>query len=168
MKKAPLYLFIVLLIALSLRLYPTMISGMPFSTDAWPLIRNTELIIQNTPVPLNSAIFDAYNNFWPAIQLFGATLSQITGLPPITAMAIGIPIAAALATLIFYYLVKKLTQNSTIALTASLMLATALSYTLYTAGVTKEAFASPIYMTLILLFILKHDKKQPSYSQLSQ
>ena len=159
MKKAPLYLFIVLLIALSLRLYPTMISGMPFSTDAWPLIRNTELIIQNTPIPLNSAIFDAYNNFWPAIQLFGATLSQITGLPPITAMAIGIPIAAALATLIFYYLVKKLTQNSTIALTASLMLATALSYTLYTAGVTKEAFASPIYMTLILLFILKHDKK---------
>jgi hypothetical protein len=91
MKKASLCLFIILLFALTLRLYPTLISNMPFSTDAWPLIRNTELIIQNTPIPLNNALFDAYNNFWPAIQLFGAALSQITNLPPIIAMAIGIP-----------------------------------------------------------------------------
>jgi hypothetical protein len=159
MKKASLCLFIILLFALTLRLYPTLISNMPFSTDAWPLIRNTELIIQNTPIPLNNALFDAYNNFWPAIQLFGAALSQITNLPPIIAMAIGIPIAAALAIPIFYVLVKKLTENTTVALVASLMLAAAFSYTLYTSGVTKEAFASPIYITLILLFLLKHNKK---------
>ena len=121
MKKA-LCLFIVLLIALAIRLYPTVISGMPFSTDAWPLIRNTELIIQNTPVPLNSGIFDAYNNFWPGSQLFGAALSQITSLPPITAMALGIPIAAAFAILIFYFLVKKLTENTKIALIAAALL----------------------------------------------
>jgi len=159
MKKAPLYLFIILAFAITLRLYPTIISDMPFSTDAWPLIRNAELIIQNTPVPLNSALFDAYNNFWPASQLFGTTLSQIIGSPPITAMAYGIPIASAFAVLIFYFLVKKMTENKTIALAASLMLAAAFSYTFLSAGVTKEALASPIYLTLILLFILKHDKK---------
>ncbi len=158
MKKA-LYILIPLFIALALRLYPTLISGMPFSTDAWPLIRNTELLIQNTPVPLNSNIFDGYNNFWPASQLFGAILSQITTLPAITAMALGIPIAAALTIPIFYLLVKKLTQNNKISLIATILLATAFPYTLFTAGVTKETFASPIYISLILIFLLKHNWK---------
>ena len=158
MKKA-LYIIIPLLIAFTLRLYPTLISGMPFSTDAWPLIRNTELLLQNTPIPLNSNIFDGYNNFWPASQLFGAILSQITTLPPITAMALGIPIAAALTIPIFYLLVKKITQNNTTSLIASILLAAAFPFTFYAAGVTKEAFASPIYISLILIFILKHNWK---------
>ena len=42
MKKA-LYILIPLLIAVILRLYPTLITGMPFSTDGWPIIRNTQL-----------------------------------------------------------------------------------------------------------------------------
>ncbi len=161
MKKAPLYfcLLIVVLFALILRLYPTVISGMPFSTDSWPLIRNTELLIQNTPVPLNSGIFDSYNNFWPGNQLFGAVLSQVTSLAPITAMSFGIPIAATCAIPLFFFLVKKIAGNANIALAASLMLAAAATYTFYCAGVTKEAFASPLYITSILLFLLKHDKK---------
>ena len=157
--KQALYILIVLLIALTVRLYPTLISGMPFSTDAWPLIRNTELLIQNTPIPLNSNIFDGYNNFWPASLLFGAILSQITTLPTITAMALGIPIAAALTIPIFYLLVKKITQNNTISLIATILLATAFPYALFTAGVTKETFASPIYISLILIFMLKHNWK---------
>jgi hypothetical protein len=159
MKKEPFYLLIPLLIALALRLYPTLISGMPFSTDAWPLIRNTELLMQNTPVPLNSNIFDGYNNFWPASTIFGALLSQITTLPAITAMALGIPIAAALTLPIFYLLVKKITENTKISLIATLLLATAFPYALFTAGVTKETFASPIYTFLILIFLLKHNWK---------
>lgn len=160
MKKTPfLGLFIVLIFAVAIRLYPTLVSGMPFSTDSWPLIRNTELILQNTPIPIDSGIFDAYNNYWPGNQLFGAALSQITRLPVITALSIGIPIASAFTILIFFFLTKKITGNNKIALGASLMLAVACSYTLYTAGVTKEAFASPIYMTLILLFLQKHNLK---------
>jgi hypothetical protein len=153
------YLLIVLFIALAVRLYPTAISGMPFSTDAWPLIRNTELLIQNTPIPLNSNLFDGYNNFWPANQLFGAVLSKITSLPPITAMALGIPIVAALTIPLFYLLVRKLTQNNKVSLIAAVLLATVFPYTLFTAGVTKETFASPIYISLILIFLLKHNWK---------
>jgi hypothetical protein len=158
MKKAILIL-IPLIIALTVRLYPTLISGMPFSTDAWPLIRNTQLLLQNTPVPLGSGIFDGYNNYWPANQIFGAMLSQITSTPIITAMSLGIPIAAALAIPIFYLLVKKLTENNTVSLIATALLATAFPYALFTAGVTKETFASPIYISLILIFLLKHTWK---------
>jgi hypothetical protein len=148
-----------LLITFALRLYPTLITAMPFSTDAWPLIRNTELLMQNTPVPLGTGVFDGYNNFWPANQIFGAVQSLLTGLPPITSMAWGIPIVAALAIPIFYLVVKKLTDSSKIALIASVLFSSAFPYSLFTAGVTKETFASPIYLSVVLLFLLKHSWK---------
>lgn len=150
---------IIILIAIAIRLYPTLISGMPFSTDAWPLIKNTEILVNNSPIPLSSTLFDNYNSFWPTISTFGAILTEVTGTSTISAMAIGVPLASALAIPIFYSLVKKITQNSKIAIIAAVLLATAFPYTLFTAGVTKETFASPIYITLIMTFLLKHDWK---------
>jgi hypothetical protein len=158
MKKA-LYIMLILIIALLLRLYPTLISGMPFSTDGWPIIRNTELLIENTPVSLTSGIFDSYNNFWPANSIFGAILSLITNLPPLYAMALGIPVVASLTIPIFYLLTKKITENRKIALISAILLSTAFPYALFTAGVTKETFANPIYISLILIFLLKHSWK---------
>ena len=154
-----LYILIPLAIALAIRLFPTLISGMPFSTDAWPLIRNTELLTANTPVPLNSALFEGYNNFWPASQVFGVVMSEVFALPAISAMALGIPIVASLAIPIFYFLVKRITQNSAVSVIAATLLATVFPYALFTAGVTKETFASPIYISLILVFLLKHTWK---------
>jgi hypothetical protein len=159
MKKAWWILLIALCVAVLLRLYPTLISGMPFSTDAWPLIRNSNLLLLNTPIPLNSDIFDDYNILMPASSLFGAVFAQVTAVPAITAMAIGIPLVAALTIPLYYLLSKKITQNTKIATIAALLLATAFPYILFTAGVTKETFASPLYITLILLFLLKHSWK---------
>jgi|YelNatPaOPRAMG01_1025707.scaffolds.fasta_scaffold43139_2 hypothetical protein len=159
MKKALPILILLLLVAMGIRLYPTLISGMPFSTDAWPLIRNTKILLQNTPLPLNSNLFDGYNNFWPLSSVFGAVFSEITTLPAETALALGIPIAAALAIPIFYMITKKITQSTKMSLIATALLATAFPYALFTAGVTKETFASPIYLALILVFLLKHNWK---------
>jgi hypothetical protein len=102
----------------------------------------------------NNAIFDGYNNYWPANSLFGAVLSQVTGLSVINAMAIGIPLAGALTIPIFYVLVRRITENTKIALIATALLATAYPYALFTAGVTKETFANPIYISVILIFLL--------------
>jgi hypothetical protein len=148
-----------LFVALVLRLYPTLISGMPFSTDAWPLIRNTELLVQNTPLSLGSSIFDGYNNFWPATSLFGAVFSQIVAVPPAAAMAIGVPVVSALAVVPFYLVAKKITANCKAALSATVLFACAFPLTMFSAGVTKETFAVPISITLILLFLFKHDWK---------
>jgi hypothetical protein len=158
-KSQALYVLIPLLAALAIRLYPTLISGMPFSTDGWPLIKNAVVIVQNSPIPLSSSLLDSYNSFWPTISIFGAILSEIMGLSTISSMAIGIPIVAALTIPIFYLLVKKLTQNSKIAVIAAFLLATAFPYTLLMAGVTKETFASPLYISLVLIFLLEHNWK---------
>jgi hypothetical protein len=151
MKRA-LYVILPLLLALALRLYPTLISGQPFSTDAWSPIRNTELLIQNTPISLSSNIFDCYNNFWPANSIFGAIISQVTFLKPTNAMALFFPIIGATAILILFALVKRL-YNIKVAAAASTIFGTIFTHTYFTAGVTKETYASPIYILLILLFL---------------
>jgi hypothetical protein len=143
-----------LALAIIIRLYPTAISGLPFSTDGWGCIRNTELLIQQTPVSLgNSSLFDGYNNYWPANSLFGAVFSEVTGLKAIDAMAIGIPLVGALTIPLFYILVRKITEKNEISLTAAVLLATAFPYTILTAGVTKETYANPLMLVVILAFL---------------
>jgi asparagine N-glycosylation enzyme membrane subunit Stt3 len=141
-----------LLIALVLRLYPYLVTGLPFAIDAWALIRNTELILEHTPVNLDNQIFDGYNNYWPANSLFGAIVSEITSLPPLQAMAIFLPITGATTILIFYALVKKI-YNTKIAFIASLIFAVAFTHAFFTAGVTKETYANPLYILLMLIFL---------------
>lgn len=147
------YICVPLVIAVALRLYPYLISGLPFSVDAWQPIRNTELLLENTPIHLgDDRVFDGYNNYWPANSLFGAMVSQVTGLQPIQAMAIFLPIAGAMTIPIFYVLIRRL-YNAKISFIASVIFATACTHSILTAGVTKETYASPLYILLILLFL---------------
>lgn len=150
--KNAIFVILIVLVALALRLYPYAISGMPFSTDAWPLIRNAELLVEHTPIALNDKIFDGYNNFWPASSLFGAVVSETTGLSPVEAMALFLPVTGALTILIFYALVKRL-FNAEISFIASIIFGTAFTHAFFTAGVTKETYANPLYMILILIFL---------------
>jgi hypothetical protein len=148
-----LYILLAFSIALAIRLYPTFLSGLPFSTDAWSPIRNTELLLKYTPIKLDSEIMDGYNCYWPANSLFGSIFSLITGINPILSMSIGIPLVGALTILIFYSIVSKI--NSKLAFLSSILLATFYPYSLFMAGVTKETYANPIYMLLILIFLRK-------------
>jgi len=143
---------ILLLTAMLLRLYPYLVSGLPFAIDAWAPIKNTELLLQHTPINLDNQIFDGYNNYWPANSLFGAIVSETTGLPPIQAMAIFLPITGATTILIFYALIKRI-YNSQIAFIASIIFAVAFTHAFFTAGVTKETYANPLYILLLLIFL---------------
>lgn len=146
------YIVLPFLIAVALRLYPYYISGLPFSTDAWSPIRNAELLIEHTPIRLDDKIFDGYNNYWPANSLFGAAISQVTGLEPMQAMAVSLPLTSSIAIFIFYVLVKRL-YNTKIAFLASIIFGTAFTHAYFTAGVTKETYANPLYLLLILIFL---------------
>ncbi len=152
------YIPLIFFIALALRLYPTLVSGLPYSTDGWGSIRNAEGLMKYSPISLdNHTIFDGYHSYWPANSLFGAVLSYATGLNVMNAMAVGIPAAGAIAIIIFYAIVAKISKNHELALFASFILAVAYPNVLFTAGVTKETYATPIYLLAILLAI-RHEK----------
>jgi len=147
------YVTIPLLLALILRLYPSFISGLPFSTDAWSPIRNAELLMEYTPTHIgDDKVFDGYNNYWPANSLFGAVFSVVTGLEPKQGMTRILPVIGSMAILIFYALVKRL-YNAKISFMASIIFATAFSHAFFTAAVTKETYANPLYLLLLLIFL---------------
>lgn len=155
MNKHVYLLALIFAVACLIRLYPTIISGLPFSTDGWSSIRNSELLIQYTPIPLDNPVFDGYNSYWPAISLFGAVASEVTGLSPVMVMAYGVPLAGTLAVPLFFVLVRRITQNVQAALFSSALLATIYPYVQFTAGVTKETFAYPLLVGLLLVFLMK-------------
>jgi hypothetical protein len=152
MKKL-LYVVLPLFMASALRLYPTFISGLPFSTDAWSPIRNTELLMEYTPIHIgDDEVFDGYNNYWPGNSLFGAVVSRVTGLEPMYAMAVFLPLTGSISILIFYVLVKRL-YNAKVSFMASIIFGTAFTHVFFTAGVTKETYANPLYFLLIFIFL---------------
>jgi len=152
LKKALLFLGVILLVSVGLRIYPTVFSGMPFSTDAWSPIRNAELLLQNTPISLSDPLFDGYNNYWPVNSVFGVMISHVMLLPPIESMSFFFPLVGALSVLIFYAIVNMF-YGSKIGLLASLFFGTVFTHTYFTAGITKETYASPLYLLLIFVFV---------------
>jgi hypothetical protein len=86
-------------------------SGLPFSTDAWPLIMNTEKLLRYTPVSLESEVFDGYNNYWPASQIFGATSSVILDARVIDVERILFPAIASLMPIPIYVIVRRAISN---------------------------------------------------------
>ena len=140
--------------ALLIRLYPYTYTGLPFSIDAWPLLKGAEALVNYSPVDFeNSTLFDGYNNYWPAVMVFGAEGSLILNLNVKAFMGLFVPIAAALSVLTVYTITLSITRSRLHASIASTVLAFAPSHVIFTAGVTKETLANPIYLTMILMLL---------------
>jgi hypothetical protein len=146
------YVILSVAVAFLLRLYPYLISSLPFSVDSWPSIRYTELLLSHTPVPLDDV--NVFGGSYDELseKLFGAVFSALTGLQPIHAMAFFVPFAGAFSILLFCILMNGL-YGKGISLIASLFLATAFSDAILTAGVKGETYAHLLYLLLIFLFI---------------
>jgi len=136
----------ILIISFSIRLYPTLLTGLPFSTDSWPIIFNTETLLRYTPINLEDNVFDGYNNYWPASQIFGAVSSIILDARVLDVERILFPAIASLTPLILYIMVKKAVGSRAAAIISSLLLALGGYQAIFTSGITKETF------TLFLLF----------------
>lgn len=153
MRGSALYVVLILSISAFLRLYPTTLTGLPFSTDAWPLVRNVERIIEFTPAPLSGEAFDGYNIYWPASQVFGAIASEILSMAPMDCMRILIPFIASLSPLMVYLIVRRLLDNDLLCFIAGLLFAAGGPHAIFTAGVTKESFTNVLFLASFYFFL---------------
>lgn len=151
MNKSSLILATAVILSLLIRLYPTITSRMPFSTDAWPLLSNSEKLLKHTPINLEDSVFDGYNNYWPASQIFGVISSIILNVSVMDSMRILFPSLAAFTPVFLYILVEKITGRREAALISSLLTALGGYQAIFTAGVTKETFTLPILLTCLTL-----------------
>ena len=145
-------------VAVLLRIYPYLVYGVPYSTDSWSPIRNTEQLLAYTPTTLGgNPVFDSYNIYWPANSLFGAVASLALNVPPIKIMPLLFPVIGAVTVIIFFLVAEKITGSALVASIAALFLASSGIDAIFTAGVTKETYALPLFMVSILLLLWKTD-----------
>jgi hypothetical protein len=151
-----LLLLLPLIIAVTLRIYPYLVTGAPWGVDSWTLMRNSNLLLSNSPTQLvGNPTFDTYNICWPAVSVFGAVGSLVFGVSPVNLMPFLIPLVGSLTTLFLFVVVRKLTGNFLLASVASILFAAASFDAIFTASVTKETFALPLFMIGILLLLKK-------------
>jgi len=140
-----------------LRLYPFMASGLPFSIDAWPLIRDSKILYINSPIAIDSDLFDGYNNYWPGAMSFSTMSSILLGVNPMLSMSYLFPFLNGLGMLTLYILMRRLGFQWSQAVTGVLIASTLYPLFFFGAGVTKETIALPIYLTIILLAMWDRD-----------
>ncbi len=142
------------LIAVALRIYPYLLTSMPWGVDSWTLMRNSNQLLSNSPTQLiGNPIFDTYNICWPAVSVFGAVASRVFGVSPLNLMPFLIPLVGSLTTFFLFVVVKKLTGNFIVASVAATLFAAASFDSIFTASVTKETFALPLFMVGVLLLL---------------
>ncbi|MDA4115246.1 MAG: hypothetical protein OK442_01670 [Thaumarchaeota archaeon] len=157
--RALLFLF-PFVVAVVLRIYPYLIYGVPYSTDSWSPIKNTQELLAYTPTTLGgNSVFDGYNIYWPANSLFGAVASLVFNAAPVKVMPLLFPVVGAVTVLIFFLVAEKISGSAVVASIAALFMATAGVDAIFTAAVTKETYAEPLFMVSILLLLWKTDKR---------
>jgi len=157
--RAVLFLF-PFVVAVLLRIYPYLVYGVPYSTDSWSPIRNTEQLLAYTPTTLGgNPAFDNYNIYWPANSLFGAVASLVLNVPPVKIMPLLFPVIGAVTVIVFFLVAEEVTGSALVASIAALFLACAGFDAIFTAGVTKETYALPLFMVSVLLQLWKTDKR---------
>ena len=131
------------------RLYPSLYSGLPYSIDAWPLIRDMENLIKYTPIPMESSVFDGYNNYWPGVIIFTSIYSMLLGLNPMETGGFIIPIINILPIILVYLILRRFRYGVSMSSYTAFLISILFPQALFTSGLTKEGYAYPLYILIL-------------------
>ena len=143
----------VVAMSLVIRAVPTLTSGEPFSLDAWPLIRDAQVILKSPEVRIwNDSVLGGYNNRWPGTILSSVIYSLLSGLSITDTYRFFGPAVTMLATLLLVYvIVKRISGNALSSSLALAYFASAPSLLVFTSATIKEVCAYPLLYSLIFL-----------------
>jgi hypothetical protein len=140
-----------------LRIYPSQVNGAPWGTDGWSLLRISKetLALGHIPTVIpGNPILGLYQVYWPVASIFGSMAALILNLQPLVALPIVIPLVSSLTTLFLFVIIDKVTKSAKVACIGSLLFTTASFDSIFTASVTKETYAEPLFMAGIALAYL--------------
>ena len=146
-----LFLVLVIVFAVVARLAPAIAFNNPFSTDVWPLIRLTRVVVEDPSARIwNDTQFDGYNNRWPAVILSTSIACVITGISVEHVYSFLYTVAIAVASVALLYCVLSFASNRKAALAAVLYYVAAPPLLIFTSTTLKEVYAYPILFSIVL------------------
>ena len=142
-------LFLVVLVALLLRIVPLMLTGMPYDNDSWYIHHDVEVLRVNPKARLlSSPDFDGYNNLWPSSILVPYITTLIVGKESLLATHLIGPLLDALSIIPFYALASRYSKKY--AWLAALVVAASPGLVGIGVGLVKETIARPLFYATIL------------------
>lgn len=146
------FLFLTILVALLIRLIPTLTTNQPFSTDTWPLIRLSRVLLANPEYKIwDDSLLGGYNNRWPAVILESTLLATLTGLEPAYFFRfVGVIITQTSMLITTYTLIRRYKGDHT-ALLSTLTLTSLPSLAIFTSTTLKEVYAYPLALLYVLV-----------------
>ncbi|AFZ70669.1 hypothetical protein Calag_0938 [Caldisphaera lagunensis DSM 15908] len=143
------YLLLIISLAIFIRLLPLFILREPLSTDVWPLIRETNIIVSNSNVRIwNNSALGGYNNRIPGVLLFASVVSKATGISPFYVYSVINSLIIGESMLLFYLFIKKLGGNGLISISFTFFSG---PFLIFTSSLLKEVFAYPFFFAILLL-----------------
>jgi hypothetical protein len=144
-----------LIFSIAIRLLPYLANSTFFSTDIWGVVRNTNILVEHSPISLNSSLFDGYNNYWPTTAIELSVLSLLLGAGVFHAIEIAVSAITLSLTTVLLSLKK-----SWSGVLAAIVAGSAFNIVLMTGAYTKEGYAYTMLM-IILYTLLKPGRVHP-------
>ena len=142
-------LFLVVLVALLLRIAPLILTGMPYDNDSWYIHYDVKVLRSNPEAKiLSSPAFDGYDNLWPSSVLTPYLITLIVGKESLLATHIVGPLLDALSIIPFYALASRYSKKY--AWLAALVVAASPGLVGIGVGLVKETLARPLFYATIL------------------
>ncbi|MEM0475017.1 MAG: hypothetical protein QXS11_06970 [Zestosphaera sp.] len=145
------FLFATILVALLIRLIPTLTTNQPFSTDTWPLIRLSRVLLANPEYKIwDDSLLGGYHNRWPAVILESTLFATLTGLEPAYFFRfVGVIITQTSMLVTTYALIRRY-RGARTALLSTLTLTSLPSLVIFTSTTLKEVYAYPLALLYVL------------------
>ncbi|UNQ73131.1 hypothetical protein [Infirmifilum sp. NZ] len=144
---------LILCAGLLLHLLPYLITGEPFSTDVWPLIRASERIASNSSLRIwDDRAFDGYNNRWPGVILASAMFSLVSGVGVELTYSFSLLVASLLSSsLMLGAFAKRIIGRGGLAEALPAVWLFYPSVAVFASSLLKEVYAYPFLFALLLL-----------------
>uniref|UniRef100_A0A7J3XWW6 Glycosyltransferase RgtA/B/C/D-like domain-containing protein n=1 Tax=Thermogladius calderae TaxID=1200300 RepID=A0A7J3XWW6_9CREN len=137
-----------LILSTVIRLLPYLANSTFFSTDIWGVVRNTNILVEHSPISLNSSLFDGYNNYWPTTAIELSVLSTLLGASVFHAIEIAVSAITLSLTTVLFSLKKGWSG-----VLAALVAGSAFNIVLMTGAYTKEGCAYTMLMIILYTFL---------------
>lgn len=142
---------VALVVLVLLRLTPFLWTSTVFSTDTWPLIKDSVILASNSSIKVfDDRVFDGYHNRWPGVMLSSSMLSLVAGVDLCSVYAVLMVMVLNTALILCFYAVSKRLGGG---IASAILMASFPSLVVFTSATLKEVYSYPIMASTILLVV---------------
>jgi hypothetical protein len=160
MRRAHLLAFIVYFVAITARLLPLLVSGLPYNIDGFSVVRIAEDVQATGHIQWDLADPNLENVKVPVFAVLLHLSAAATGMPPLAVAQLAIAVIGAISVLAAFVLVRRLTGSDPAAAFASLFLALNGLYVFFTATTIKASIGFALLPIILLLYWEREDPRK--------